>query len=248
MGFSRNDGRRDDELRRITITRDYLPHAEGSAFLELGNTKVICTASVEEKVPPFLRGSGHGWVTAEYGMLPRSTETRMAREASVGRPQGRTKEIQRLIGRSLRAGVNLTALPELTIWVDCDVVQADGGTRTAAITGAFIALYDALRHLKENGTIDTLPVGEFIAATSVGVVEGRRLLDLSYQEDFKAEVDLNVVMTENRLLVEVQGTAEENPFSREDLNGLLNQAEKGIGELINHQKAALGDILGTKTK
>lgn len=247
MASMRESGRKPDQMRPIAIHRNYLVHAEGSAMMELGRTKVLCTASIEEKIPPFLRGSGHGWVTAEYGMLPRSTGTRTPREASIGKVGGRTKEIQRLIGRSLRAVVDLENLPELTIWIDCDVIQADGGTRTASVTGAFVALYDALRHLQDTEVIEAIPINEYIAATSVGIVDGDCLLDLSYEEDFKAQVDLNVVMTESGRLVEVQGTAEKHPFSREELNTMLNRADNGVTELVQHQKSVLGEVIATKT-
>ena len=231
----RSDGRAPDQLREVKITLDFIKHAEGSCLIEFGDTKVICTASVEEKVPPFLKGTGQGWITAEYSMLPRATAQRTVREAAKGKLTGRTQEIQRLIGRSLRSAVDLTALGEITVWIDCDVIQADGGTRTASITGAFVALYRALEKI---GKLEA--VKNFIAAVSVGIVDGQFLLDLNYAEDSMAEVDMNVVMNDQNLFVEIQGTAEGEPFSREDLNNLLNLAEKGIRELISIQKLSLG--------
>jgi len=241
--MQRADGRKPDEIRKVNIRRDYLPHAEGSALIEMGDTRVICTATVEEKVPNWLRGAGQGWVTAEYGMLPRSTQVRMTREASQGRVGGRTHEIQRLIGRSLRSVVDLKALPEVTIWVDCDVLQADGGTRTASITGSFIALYDALRRLTREGRLKELPLSEFVSAVSVGLVEGVPMLDLCYEEDCKAQVDMNVVMTASGRFIEVQGTAEGHPFERTELNELLDLAEKGASELISIQQKILREEL-----
>ena len=231
----RSDGRAPDQLREVKIILDFIKHAEGSCLIEFGDTKVICTASVEEKVPPFLKGTGQGWITAEYSMLPRATAQRTVREAAKGKLTGRTQEIQRLIGRSLRSAVDLTALGEITVWIDCDVIQADGGTRTASITGAFVALYRALENI---GKLEA--VKNFIAAVSVGIVDGQFLLDLNYAEDSMAEVDMNVVMNDQNLFVEIQGTAEGEPFSREDLNNLLNLAEKGIRELISIQKLSLG--------
>jgi ribonuclease PH len=221
------------------MEREVNVHAEGSSIVSFGNTRVLCTASVEEKVPPFLRGSGSGWVTAEYSMLPRSTGTRTPRESSVGKVKGRTHEIQRLIGRSLRAAVNLSLLGERTIWLDCDVLQADGGTRTAAITGAFVALTDALRGLWRKGSLSSIPISCFLGAVSVGRVEGRILLDLDYREDSAAEVDCNVVLNEWGEYVEIQGTAEGNVFSRRDLLGFLDMAEAGVAELILLQKQIL---------
>jgi ribonuclease PH len=244
----RADGRGYDELRPIAITRPFSKHAEGSALIEVGDTKVVCTASVEERVPPFLKGKGEGWITCEYGMLPRATTTRTQREASKGAPSGRTHEIQRLIGRSLRSVIDLTALGERTLWIDCDVIQADGGTRTASITGAFVAVVDALRHLKGQGAFVDLPVVDFVAATSVGRLGGEILLDLAYEEDSKAEVDMNVVKTGRGLFVEIQGTAERTPFSDEEMKKLLAAAEKGIQELIGEQKKALGDVALKKPK
>jgi len=244
----RNDGRAPDELRPVTITPRYIKHAEGSALIEVGDTKVICTVSVEDRVPPFLKGGGEGWITSEYGMLPRSTTTRSQREASRGKPSGRTHEIQRLIGRSLRAVVDAKALGERTLWVDCDVIQADGGTRTASITGAFVALVDALRHLKKQGLFDELPLVDFVAATSVGKVGGAVLLDLNYEEDSKAEVDMNVVKTGRGLFVELQGTAEHTPFSEEEMRALMAAADKGIQQLVAIQKSIVGEGVLKKEK
>ncbi|NLM51842.1 MAG: ribonuclease PH [Firmicutes bacterium] len=237
----RIDGRQAKQMRPLTITPNFLKAPEGSALIELGETKVICTASVEDKVPPFLRGLGQGWVTAEYAMLPRATEVRTQRER--GKISGRSLEIQRLIGRSLRSVVNLNALGERTIWIDCDVIQADGGTRTASISGAFVALYLALAKLVANGTLEELPITDFLAATSVGIVENELLLDLSYEEDSKAQVDMNVVMTAGGQLVEVQGTAEGAPFSRQTLNEMLDLAAMGISEIVKVQKTLLQGVL-----
>jgi len=237
----RPDGRRADEMRPVTIHRDFLRHAEGSVLITVGETKVICTASVEDRVPQFLRETGQGWVTAEYGMLPRSTKTRTPREVSAGRPSGRTFEIQRLVGRSLRGVTDLAALGERTIWIDCDVIQADGGTRTAAITGAFIALADALHTLRDNGRITSLPLKDFVAATSIGLVEGEVVLDLCYAEDSIADVDMNVVMTGAGKYIEIQGTAEESPFDRLQLESMLQLAGTGIRELIAIQRKLLGE-------
>lgn len=237
--MERSDGRSFNELRALKIVRNFYPYAEGSVYLEMGNTWLIIAATVEDKVPSFLKGTGQGWITAEYGMLPRSAPLRIAREVGM-RVSGRSQEIRRLIGRSLRSVVSLESLGERTILIDCDVIRADGGTRTAAITGAFIALYDALSSMVEKGELLTLPVKEFVAAVSVGIVDGQPLLDLCYEEDFEAEVDMNVVMTESKALVEVQGTAEKKAFSREELNSLLDLAEKGIEKLISEQRKALG--------
>lgn len=237
----RQEGRRPDELRPVTITRHFIPHAEGSVLIALGATRVVCTATVEERLPPWLRGGGQGWITAEYGMLPRSTPERTPRET--GRPAGRTQEIQRLIGRSLRAAVDLQKLGERSILIDCDVIQADGGTRTAAVTGAFVALVDALHLLRRTGALGWWPLREFIAATSVGIVDNELLLDLDYQEDVRARVDMNLVMTESGRLVEIQGTAEGPPFSRQELLTLLTLAEKGIKALIAEQRRVLADVL-----
>lgn len=239
----RIDGRSNNQLREVKITRNFIKYAEGSVLIETGNTKVICNATVEEKVPPFLRGGGKGWITAEYSMLPRATQQRTVREASRGRITGRTQEIQRLIGRALRPAVNLSLLGERTIWVDCDVIQADGGTRTASITGAMIAVYDALATLKERGVLAQIPIETFVAATSVGIVDDQELLDLCYQEDSRAEVDMNFVMTEDGKIIEIQGTAEGEPFSKERLDNLHNLAFKGITELVNLQKQVLGEII-----
>jgi ribonuclease PH len=239
----RNDGRQPNKLRPVTITRRYIKSAEGSVLIEVGDTRVVCTASVENKVPPFLRNSGQGWVTAEYGMLPRSTDSRMQREATRGKVSGRTQEIQRLIGRSLRSVVDLTKLGDRTIWIDCDVIQADGGTRTASITGACIALFDALAYMRKNRDIKTMPLKDFVAATSVGIVNGQVLLDLNYHEDSKAQVDMNVVMTGSGKFVEIQGTAEEDPFSEEEMQSMLAMAKSGINELIQIQRSYLGETL-----
>ena len=233
----RVDGRRADELRKLKITRNYIKAAEGSVLIEMGDTKVICTATVEDSVPPFLRGKGTGWVTAEYAMLPRSSSQRIARERNkVG---GRTHEIQRLIGRSLRSVVDLYSLGERTVLIDCDVIQADGGTRTASITGAYIALVEAIRSIYKQNLIDCIPVRDFLAAVSVGIAGGNPLLDLCYVEDSEAEVDMNLVMTGRGRIVEVQGTAEGAPFSKKELGKLLALGEKGIKTLIKHQKAVL---------
>ncbi len=236
---TRPSGRQPDELREVRITRQFTRHAEGSVLVEFGDTRVLCTASVEENVPPFLRGKGQGWVTAEYGMLPRSTHTRMAREAAKGKQSGRTQEIQRLIGRSLRAITDLAALGERQITLDCDVLQADGGTRTAAITGACIALHDAIDHLLAAGKLAQNPLRDFVAAISVGIVAGVPVLDLDYPEDSSCDTDMNVVMTGSGGIVEVQGTAEGPPFSRAELDALLALAEDGIARLIAAQKTAM---------
>ena len=235
----RPSGRKNEELRALRIQRGYTRHAEGSVLIECGDTRVLCTASVLEQVPPHLRGAARGWVTAEYGMLPRSTHTRTDREAARGRQSGRTQEIQRLIGRALRAGVDLEKLGERTIQIDCDVLQADGGTRTAAITGSFVALHDAADHLLGQRLIAASPVRDFVAAVSVGVLEGVPVLDLDYAEDARCDTDLNVVMTGGGGLVEVQGTAEGRPFTRAQLNAMLDLAERGIRELVTAQRAAL---------
>jgi ribonuclease PH len=240
MTIQRAAGRRADELRRVVLTRGYTRHAEGSVLVEFGDTRVICTASVEDRVPAFLKGRGQGWLTAEYGMLPRATGTRSEREAARGRQGGRTLEIQRLIGRSLRAVVDLAQLGERTIHIDCDVIQADGGTRTASITGAFVALHDALAWMRERGLVGALPVRDFVAAVSVGICQGEVLLDLDYTEDSSCETDMNVVMTGSGAFVEVQGTAEGAPFSHGDLQDMVALARAGIERLIASQKAALG--------
>jgi ribonuclease PH len=239
----RPDGRLDEQLRPTRITPNYLMHAEGSVLVESGKTKVICTASVEDRVPPFRRNSGKGWVTAEYGMLPRATSTRMQREASQGKVGGRTQEIQRLIGRSLRAVTNLPALGERTVWIDCDVIQADGGTRTASITGAFVALALALEKLRERDAIRTIPLNDYVAAISVGIVDGEPLLDLAYEDDSRADVDMNIVKTGDGRFIEVQGTAEAIPFGREALMTLLDLADHGIGQLVEKQAALIGHLV-----
>jgi ribonuclease PH len=236
----RPSGRRPDEMRRVNIVRGFTRHAEGSVLVEFGDTRVLCTASVEERVPGFLKGKGRGWLTAEYGMLPRSTHTRSDREAARGKQSGRTQEIQRLIGRALRAVVDLGALGERTVQIDCDVLQADGGTRTASITGAFVAAHDAFNWMRERGMIAELPVRDFVAAVSVGVFEGTPVLDLDYPEDSACETDMNVVMTGAGRFVEVQGTAEGEPFAREQMDALLTLAGAGIAELVALQKQALG--------
>src|SRR5215210_7634832 len=242
----RSDQRPADQLRDTTLIPDYTIHAEGSVLISAGRTKVICTASVEERVPPFLRNSGKGWVTAEYGMLPRATNTRMQREASSGKVGGRTQEIQRLIGRSLRAVTHLPALGERTIWIDCDVIQADGGTRTAAISGAFVALALALEKLRERDLVRTIPLSDYVAATSVGIVDGEPLLDLAYEDDCRADVDMNIVKTGDGRFIEVQGTAEAIPFGREALMSLLDLADLGIRQLIDKQRAIIGHLVATR--
>ena len=233
------ENRAADELREIHIVSPCNKHAEGSALIECGDTRVICTASVEERIPHFLRGSGQGWITAEYSMLPRATGSRMTREVSRGRPSGRTQEIQRLIGRSLRSVVDLKKLGERSIWIDCDVIQADGGTRTTSITGAFISLALAVDHLLKSGTLRTSPIRELVAAVSVGIVAGEPRLDLSYEEDSIAQVDMNVVMTNSEGFVEIQGTAEGHPFKRKELDGLIDLAFKGIQGLTELQATVL---------
>lgn len=237
--MKRTDNRKPNQLRPVTFTRGFSKFAEGSCLVELGNTKVICTASVEETVPPFLRNSGTGWVTAEYGMLPRSCSTRIPRT----KDSGRTFEIQRLVGRSLRAVTDLKRFGERSIWVDCDVLQGDGGTRTAAITGSFVALAECFAKLKNNGIVETIPLKEFVAATSVGIVNGHAMLDLAYEEDSKADVDMNVVMTSAHAFIEIQGTGERTTFDSEQMDALLRLARKGIEELIDLQKAALKNVL-----
>jgi ribonuclease PH len=235
----RPNGRTPAQMRPVTITRHFTAHAEGSVLVEFGQTKVLCNASVVDGVPRFLKGKGQGWITAEYGMLPRSTHSRMNREAASGKQGGRTLEIQRLIGRALRAAVDLTKLGEYTITLDCDVIQADGGTRTAAITGACVALVDALRWLQEQGKLKTDPLKYMVAAVSVGIHNGQAICDLEYVEDSAAETDMNVVMTECGRIIEVQGTAEGEPFSQDELNQLLELAKSGIAELVTLQKQAL---------
>jgi ribonuclease PH len=239
----RADNRLPEQLRPSRITPNYLVHAEGSVLVEAGRTKVICTASIEDRVPLFRRNSGKGWVTAEYGMLPRATSTRTQREASAGRVGGRTQEIQRLIGRSLRAVTRMEELGERTVTLDCDVIQADGGTRTASITGAFVALVLALQQLRERDVLRTMPVSDFVAATSVGIVDGEPMLDLAYTEDSQADVDMNVVKTGGGLYIELQGTAEALPFGREALNRLLDLADTGIRQLVALQRSLVGQYL-----
>lgn len=239
--MKRVDGRDKDELRKVKITRNYLKYAEGSVLIEVGNTKVLCAATIEEKVPHFLKGSGEGWITAEYSLLPRSTQTRNARESARGKVTGRTHEIQRLIGRALRSVVDLKALGEKTVWIDCDVIQADGGTRTASITGAFIALVDAVDKIYTD-TEKPFPVKDFLAAISVGIVGDQAMLDLCYEEDSKAVVDMNVVMTGTGQFVEVQGTGEQHPFTREQLNEILAVGEEGVRNIIDYQKDILGPL------
>ena len=241
--MKRQDGRKNNELRKIKVTKNYIKYAEGSCIIEFGDTKVITTATVEESVPPFLRGKGRGWVTAEYGMIPRSCKTRVQREASKGRQGGRTYEIQRLIGRSMRSVVNLEKLGERTVWLDCDVIQADSGTRCASITGSFIALVLALEKMRKDGTLDSIPVSDYVAAISVGILSGEAILDLDYEEDANAEVDMNVVMTGGEKFIEIQGTAEKNPFGKDDLNKLLLLAKKGIGELVAIEKKILKGLI-----
>ncbi|WP_213818921.1 ribonuclease PH [Garciella nitratireducens] len=240
--MSRIDGRENDELREIKIIKDFIKNASGSVLIETGETRVICTASVEEKVPSFLRGTGQGWITAEYGMLPASTQNRKIRESHRGKVEGRTQEIQRLIGRALRSVVDLKKLGERTIWIDCDVIQADGGTRTASITGAFIALVQALQKLVQEEKMQEIPIKNYVAAVSVGMVNEEHLLDLCYQEDSHAKIDMNIVMTDAGDYVEIQGTGEDSPFSKKDLFKLLELGEKGIQKLILQQKEILGEI------
>ena len=237
----RSDGRAPDQLRPIALARDFLVHPEGSVLVEFGATKVICTATVEDKVPPFLKGQGLGWVTAEYGMLPRSTNTRMNRENRG--PSGRSQEIQRLVGRALRAVADRGKLGERTVWIDCDVIQADGGTRTASITGAFVALALALEKLRERDAIRTIPLTDYVAAISVGIVGGEPLLDLAYEDDSKADVDMNIVKTGDGRFIEVQGTAEAIPFGRDGLLQLLDLADVGIRQLIDKQAALIGHLV-----
>ncbi|HEX9758454.1 MAG TPA: ribonuclease PH [Nitrospiria bacterium] len=238
----RQDGRKKKQLRPVKISRGFIKHAEGSVLIEMGETKVICNASLEDRVPSFLKGKGKGWVTAEYAMLPRSTHERMARESARGKIGGRTHEIQRLIGRSLRAVMDLEELGERTVWIDCDVIQADGGTRTASITGAFIALSDALSFAKKKDLIKKNPLKDYLAAISVGKIEGEILLDLTYGEDSRAEVDMNFVMTGKGKFVEIQGTAETDPFKREELNRFISVAQQGIKKLIQLEKKLIGDL------
>jgi ribonuclease PH len=241
--MTRLDGRTAEVVRAIRLTPDFTVHAEGSVLIEVGRTRVICTASVEERVPPFLRGSGRGWVTAEYGMLPRATSTRTMREASAGKVGGRTQEIQRLIGRSLRTVTVLGELGERSIYIDCDVIQADGGTRTAAITGGFVALVLALDRLREQRVVPRVPITDYVAATSVGIVDGTPMLDLAYDEDSRAEVDMNVVKTSDGRYIELQGTAETKPFDRAALDSLLSLADVGLKQLFEAQRTIVGKIV-----
>jgi len=236
----RTSGRKNDELRKVKITRNYLKFAEGSCLIEIGNTKIVCSASVENGVPPFLRGKGEGWVTAEYGMLPRSCKSRIPRESSKGRAGGRTHEIQRLIGRSLRTVVDMKKLGERTIWLDADVIQGDGGTRCASITGSFIALCDALLKLKKDKVVSEIPIRDFVAAVSVGCIGNEVLLDLDYGEDSSADVDMNIIMTGRGKFVEIQGTAEKEPFDDQIMHKMISAAKNGIKELIAHQKKLVG--------
>src|SRR5512137_1452883 len=238
----RTNGRTNDAIRQLTIEKNFLKYPEGSVLAVMGETKVICQVSVEEKVPAFLRNSGKGWLTAEYSMLPRSTQTRSMRESVSGRVGGRTHEIQRLIGRALRSIVNLDIIGERTIWVDCDVIQADGGTRTASITGGYVALIEALWNMKKRGIIEKIPLRDSVGAISVGIVDGEPMLDLSYEEDYRAEVDMNFVMTGKGLLIEVQGTAEKKPFTKEQFDIMYQYANKGIKEITKLQKMTLGQL------
>ena len=237
--MARIDNRKNDQIRDIKITRNYTKYAEGSVLIEMGSTKVICTASIEDKVPPFLKGTGEGWITAEYNMLPRSTATRKVRDIARLKLDGRTMEIQRLIGRALRSVVDLKALGEKTIWIDCDVIQADGGTRTTSITGAFIALVDAVNKIHKQKSFKVYPIRKFVCATSVGIVGEEKLLDLCYEEDSNAKVDMNIIGTDDGEFVEIQGTGEEAPFTRSELNEILNLGEKGIKQMIQLQKDCL---------
>ena len=241
--MTRSDGRVSADLRPTRLTPGFLLHAEGSVLIEVGRTRVVCSASVEDRVPPFLRNTGKGWVTAEYGMLPRATTTRTQREATAGKVGGRTQEIQRLIGRSLRSVTRLPELGERTIWVDCDVIQADGGTRTASITGGFVAMVLAMQKMRESGQIKAIPVLDYVAATSVGVVGGMPMLDLAYEEDSRADVDMNIVKTGDGRFIEVQGTAEGAPFERQALDDLMALGDKGIQELVALQRTIVGNIL-----
>jgi ribonuclease PH len=241
--MARLDGRTADAVRETRLTPNFTMHAEGSILIEVGRTRVICTASIEDRVPPFLRGSGKGWVTAEYGMLPRATSTRTQREASAGKVGGRTQEIQRLIGRSLRSVTTLTEVGERSIYIDCDVIQADGGTRTAAITGGFVALVLAFERLRQQALLSRIPVTDYVAATSVGIIDGVPMLDLAYEEDSRAEVDMNVIKTSDGRFIELQGTAETKPFDRGQLDTLLALADAGIQQLIAKQREIVGTIL-----
>ncbi|MDO5039754.1 ribonuclease PH [Clostridium sp.] len=235
----RIDGRRNDQVRPTKITRNYTKYAEGSVYIEVGDTKVLCNVSIEDKVPPFLKGSGEGWITAEYNMLPRSTGTRKVRDIARLKIDGRTMEIQRLIGRALRSVVDLKALGEKTLWIDCDVIQADGGTRTTSITGAFVAMVDAVNKLHKEKPFKVYPIRSFVAATSIGIVNGEKIIDLCYEEDSNAKVDMNIIGTHEGEFVEVQGTGEESPMTRSELNELLDLGEKGLKQMIEIQKSAL---------
>lgn len=241
--MTRPSGRASDELRKLKITKNYIKYAEGSCLIEAGNTKVITTATVENTVPPFMKGKGTGWVTAEYGMIPRSCKTRVAREAAKGKLGGRTMEIQRLIGRSMRSVVDMSKIGERTIWIDCDVIQADGGTRCASITGSFISVILALEAMRKNKLIREIPVSDYVAAVSVGILGGKSVLDLDYDEDSTADVDMNIIMTGDGRFVEIQGTAEREPFTKEDMNKLIALAKKGVDELICAQKKILKGII-----
>ena len=244
----RSDGRGADQMRQLKITPDFISTAEGSVLIELGKTRVICTATVDDGVPSFLKGSGKGWVTSEYGMLPRATEERTPREAARGKQSGRTQEIQRLIGRSLRAVTDQQALGERTVWLDCDVIQADGGTRTASITGAYVALALALEGLRKREVLKTIPLSDYVAAISVGIVDGEALLDLAYEDDSRADVDMNIVKTGDGRFIEVQGTAEGTPFGRDALTLLLDLADVGIRQLIDKQRAIVGHLISSRTQ
>lgn len=239
----RIDGRKDDEIRKIKITRNYISHTEGSVFIEMGNTRIVCTATVEDKVPKFLAGKGSGWITAEYDMIPGSAPQRIIRPQTLGRIRGRTHEIQRLIGRSLRSIADLSKIGERTIWIDCDVIEADGGTRTASITGSFIALFDCMHSLVDKKIIREMPIESFLAAVSVGIVNGNILVDLCFEEDSKAQVDMNVVMNSKKELIEVQSTAEMAPFSREDFDRMMEKAAAAVAEIIDIQKKSLNKSL-----
>lgn len=238
----RSNNRKSDEIRPINIIRNYIKYAEGSTLMKMGDTKIICTASVEDKVPLFLRGTKQGWISAEYSMIPRANQIRNIRDSIKGKISGRSSEIQRLIGRALRSVVNLNELGERTIWIDCDVIQADGGTRTAAIVGSFIALYDALNYLKAEGLLNNIPIKDYIGAISAGIVDGEMILDLNFEEDSHAQVDLNMAMTEKGEIIEIQGTAEGRPFSKRNLRELIKLAEIGIKKIIKKEKEIFGEI------
>ncbi|HPM42827.1 MAG TPA: ribonuclease PH [Candidatus Omnitrophota bacterium] len=241
--MTRSGGRKNNELRKVKVTKDYIKYAEGSCLVEFGNTKVITTASVDNAVPPFLKGKGVGWVTAEYGMIPRSCKTRVPRESSKGKLGGRTHEIQRLIGRAMRSVIDMPKLGERTVWMDCDVIQADGGTRCASITGSFISLVLALESMRKNKLIEEIPVSDYVAAVSVGMVKGEPVLDLDYEEDSTAEVDMNIIMTGAGKFIEVQGTAEREPFAQDEMNKLIALGKKGIAEIVGIQKKILKGII-----